>query len=48
MTCNQGRQRLFKHVNRFTATRALPVHNLPAEGTRYDPTGKAHTYMADD
>ena len=26
------RQRLFKHVNLFTATCALPVHNVAAEG----------------
>jgi len=39
---------LFKHVNSFTATCALPVHNVAAEGTRYDPTCKAHTHMADD
>ena len=39
---------LFKHVNSFTATCALPVHNVAAEGTRYDRTCKAHTHMADD
>jgi len=43
-----GGQRLFKHANSFTATCALPVHNVAAEGTRYDPTCKAHTHMADD
>jgi hypothetical protein len=37
-----------KHVNSFTVTCALPVHNVAAEGTRYDPTCKAHTHVADD
>jgi hypothetical protein len=31
-------------VNSFTATCALPVHNVAVEGTRYDP----HTHLADD
>jgi hypothetical protein len=25
-----------------------PVHNVGAEGTRYDPTCETHTHMADD
>jgi hypothetical protein len=25
-----------------------PVHNVGAEGTRYDPTYETHTHMADD
>ena len=37
-----------RHVNSFTAPCALPVHNVVAEGTRYDPTCKAHTHVADD
>src|SRR6266850_1845865 len=37
-----------RHVNSFTATCALPVHNVIAEGTRHDPTDETHTHMADD
>ena len=39
---------IVQHVNSFTATCALPAYNVAAEGTRYDPTCKAHTQMADD
>jgi hypothetical protein len=39
---------VLKHVNSFTVTCALSVHKVAAEGTRYDPTCKAHTQMADD